>query len=260
MQKISNYKKNKKQDSNEDIRRMTWSAAAIGITIMIMVLFISLRNISELSLQELNRQIPHIFYYLAFCLIVFGLSAIITFTLFKFLDSKTLKTSIHLLSNKINNRLIAKNSNSIRPCLRSFLYELLARNNDMLQLKLGQDQSCLIVNGADVRKNCVFYRFSLITNKPPHEDKQLRQIIQGFICSELNDYGIFGLSSTYKSITTQCYSVYLDRCFYDESNSSLVFDLLYICTEQSANYFNQAVVRDTENPKAEKTVFDDEII
>lgn len=252
-------KKISKNDGNDDIRRIVWFVFGEGIISALAVLFIALHN-SDGTIQGINEMIVQVFIYFVLFSVISVICAGITFLLVSFFSWEVLRTAIHLTAKNLSARWLKKNSDNIIPYLRSFLYELLARNNDMLQLKLGQDQSCLIVNGADVRKNCVFYRFSLITTKPPHEDKQLRQIIQGFICSELNDYGIFGLSSTYKSITTQCYSVYLDRCFYDESNSSLVFDLLYICTEQSANYFNQAVVRDTENPKAEKTVFDDEII
>ncbi len=246
-------------DSNEDIRRIAWTVISMGIACTMTVLLIALRY-SDCTIQVINEMIVQIFIYFVSLSVVFVICAGIAFLLFHFFNWNVLRTAIHLTANKLSARLLEKNSIQISKCLRTFMYELLLRHNDLLQFKLGQNISCLNECGYNTRNGCVFYRFSLITTKPPYEDKQLQQIMQGFICSELNDYGIFGLSPTYRSITAQCYSVYLDRCFYDESNSSLVFDLLYICTEQSANYLKNAVERDTDKPKAEKTVFDDEII
>ena len=247
-----------KNDDNKDIRRIAWATVGMGIACAIIVLVLAVDN-SGLNIKGINETMREVFIYVFSISVITAIFIGTAFLLFRFLDWNVLKTTIHLTAKKLSAYLHKKNSGNITPCLRSFLYELLKRNNDMLQLKLGQDLSCLFVNGDTVRKDCVFYRFSLITTKPPYEDKQLQQIIQGYINSELADFGILGLSPIYKSITAQCYSVYLDRCFYDESNSCLVFDVLYVCTEQSASYLKSAIERDTENTKPERTVYDDEL-
>lgn len=254
---MKKFFKNKRKD-NDDTRRIVSLIFCVGMISAMAVLLLALDN-SDYTLQSVNKMLPQMFLYWSFFVSIIVVCGGITYLLFSFFNWEALKTAIHLFAKKLSARLLKRNSEDIMPCLRLFLFELLKRNNALLQLKIGQDISCLTVNGAFVRQNCTFYRFSLITSTPPYEDKQLRQILQGFICSELHDYGIWGLSPSYKSVTNTLCSLYLDRCFYDESNSSLVFDLLYICTEHSADYFAQAVVRDTEKPEAEKTVFDDEI-
>lgn len=61
-------------------------------------------------------------------------------------------------------------------------------------------------------------------------------------------------------MTAFCYSIYADRVFYDEDNHILLIDILYICTENSAIYYQNATNRDNNNNHINMgDVYDDEV-
>lgn len=85
------------------------------------------------------------------------------------------------------------------------------------------------------------------------------KVVEANVLSDWSaDMPIFGLSATYKSITALCYSVYADRVFYDEDNHALIIDVLYICTESSAKYYQNAIKRDNDNHNNMEDIYDDE--
>lgn len=254
--------KQNKNLKNKDIKRIAYSVFAIGTSFMLVVLFIALRQ-APFTLQELNYLLPQIFYYVMICLVMVVLFAFIAFMMFKFIDSKTVKTTIHLISNKINIRILSKNNRSIQPYLLSFLYETLERNNDFLKLPLGKDYSALIPNGFNFvcRQGCVFQIFQLVVpEKLDVEDNILKKLTKSYIYSELLNYGIAGLNNFYNSrIYGKIPTVFIDRVYYNESQHMLNFEVLYVCTENDTNYVIKAEKRDNKSPEIERTVYDDEL-
>ena len=250
----------KKVDNNQDIKRCFLASVSIALAMMCMALIITLKNTPEITILEINKQLPHIFCYVFICLTSVIISSVLILVLFKLSNLSILHTAIHLLVKKLSIRTLTRNYNFISPCLQMFLYETIKRNNDILHISLGQDISSLNPLGYEVHNECVFYRFNITApEKPEFDNEMLQQLLQSYITSELKHYGIHGLSAMYKSVTSLCYSVYVDRVFYDEQNNCLSLDILYICTENSAKYHLNAIQRDTKTIKAERTVFDDEV-
>jgi len=250
-------KNNKKHNSNKDFYPMALLSMCIGIISVNVILALAINN-TDGTILAVNNILPLIAYYFILCSLLFVICSVIAFLLFRFLNKDILKTSIHLLSKKITAKQLISNSKLITPCLQFFLYEILKKNKDITLLSVGDSVSSILFDSYYIRNNCVFYRFSLTTTPPEYDNNQLKKIIQGLINSELENYGIVNLSPTYSSKTMSCYSVYIDSVFYDNTNNNLTFDLLYICSENSAIYFNKAINSKT-NAKDNKVVYDDEV-
>lgn len=242
-----------------DFKNFAIASLAFGCIMSLVVFAVSVKSSDLAMMEEPMQRLSYIFGCLAICLVTVAPFAGIMFVLFLFLDYQALRTAIHLTANKLSAHQITKNSNKIAPCLQAFLFETIKRNNDMLHIPLGQDISSLNSVGYSVRNNCVFYRFNIVSDKPDYDNNMIQQILQSIITSELKHYGIYGLSAIYSSVTTHCQSIYVDRVYYDEDNHTLSLDILYICTEQSAKYWQNAMLRNTKQVEAERTVYDDEI-
>ena len=180
------------------------------------------------------------------------------------LDFQAVLNAIHRLGLAISNKLKEKNVHAFAPLLQYFLYGVLHRNNEFLHLPLGQDFSCLAPRQIAYtdRAGCVFYHFDLITTKQLDMDTDtLRKIVQSYVESELNSYGISGLNLCFISrrMNCQCWSVYIDRITYNELCHRLTFEVLYICTEDSAAYLKKALLRDTAKVEIEREITDDDL-
>lgn len=179
-----------------------------------------------------------------------------------YIDKDAFETRIHLLMQQLSRRLRQRNSEAISPCLQNFLYGVLRRNEDTLNLQLGDDVLCLSPNGVGVadRNGCLFYQFQLILPLEfDGDDRALRGLIQSFIISELLNYGIAGLNSTYSGKAGISRSVYLDRLTLNERSHLLTFEILYVSSRVAEAYLQKAVQRDRQTPSREPEVYDDEI-
>lgn len=244
---------------NFDFRHLFHGAVVTATALLICTLSVAMRISAEFTLENLVAIFPEAVAYTLLYVLAYAIFIAVAYLLIFAIDKGIIKTTIHLLGRKISNNRLVKNSNTISFYIRPFLFEVLKRNNSLLNLKLGQDISSLVYNGYYTRSDCVFYRFNTVTDRPAFEETNFKRILQSFISSELESYGIIYLSPIYKSVTAQYYSVYIDRVFYDESNHTLTFDVLYLCTEDSARYFEKAIARDNQPSQAERSVFDDEL-
>ena len=169
---------------------------------------------------------------------------------------------IKRICGDFSNSLLTQNADVVSFRLKHFLFGVLSRNNQVLHLPLGEDFGCLspreLIYG--YRGKCIFYNFDLILPQQPDMDIEvLRQIIQSFIDRELDHYGITALNSCFhsKAMGRNYWSVYLDRLTYIEAQHRLSFEVLYICSEESAKYLVKAIQRDKRNTQPEVEVFDD---
>lgn len=199
-----------------------------------------------------------------FCCVLASVVLIfVIYCLSKFIDKKDVKTKIRLWCIKLSEQIRLKNIKAIYPPLLSFLYFVLERNNEFLNLPLGQDCSALIPNGYNpiYRQGRVFYIFQIVMpEKPAYDEKTLKQLIQSYIDSELINYGIAGLSSYFKSrVYGAVPSIYVDRAYFNEKQHMLNFAVIYACTEDDVNYIANAKQRDIKTAQAERTVYDDEV-
>ena len=198
---------------------------------------------------------------LSICTIPIG--CVFVFFTMKAVESTTLRTAAHRLGLTINQRMLLKNAAYINPTLMEFLYAVLRANNETLHLPLGQDASALIPNGycPVARAGCVFYRYQLVLPEAPEMDKRsFHQIIQEYIWAELGNHGIAGLNASFPSKTQgRLPSVFLDKVWYDGEQHLLNFELLYICTEDAAQYAMQAFQKRKPKTQPNQEVFDDEI-
>ena len=247
-------------NGNKDIKRIAIGSVGAGSIMNALAIFISARSDSIKSFDDFIIKAPSIIACIAITIISFFAFCFIIFMLFRVTDSEAIKTAFHFLGRNINTRVITKNSNVIYPCLQNFLYEIIRRNQEILgNLKI-KDISALNPSGYTVRNDSVFYRFDILCPEPPTYDcKLLREVLQGLITAELRTYGINGLSAVYKSATALCYSILLDRAFYDENTHYLSLELLYICTEKSAQYWQSAIQRDIHSGDDLGDVYDDQI-
>lgn len=239
-------------------KRILLASLAIAGIFAFMLLVICLRNNAGASLDVLLTALQNSLICSGVCLVAAIPFSIIVYFIFCLLQSESIKTAIHLFVNKVTARQLAKNADVIYPCLQAFLYEVM-KKNDILHIPI-QDVSSVNCVGYSVKQDCVFYRYSInALDKPNYENDLLQKTLQSLIQNELKHYGIFGLSATYKSITALCYSVYADRVFYDEDNHALIIDVLYICTENSAKYYQNAIKRDNDNHNNMEDIYDDEV-
>lgn len=238
--------------------RMILASLAIGGILSLMALLICLSDGSGLSADQIQANLPYALGCIGICLIGIIPLAGLVYLLFYLFQNPHIKTSIHLLANKLTVRQLTKNSDVIYPCLQAFLYEVI-KKNDILHIPV-QDIASVNCVGYSVKQDCVFYRYSItVLDKPNYENDLLKKTLQSLIQNELKHYGIFGLSATYKSITALCYSVYADRVFYDKDNHTLIIDILYVCTENTAMYCQKAIKRDNDNRNRTGDVYDDEL-
>lgn len=250
--------KNKNQNnSNKDMQRIALGSIALGVVSVNLILALAMNN-SNGTIMEVNKILPIIGYYYLVCGLLFLICSILVFGILWFLNKDIFKTYLHLMAKKITAKQLCSNTNIVTPCLQMFLYEVLKKNKEITLLPVGKDMSCLSPDTYYLRENCVFYRFKLTSTQPEYDNNQLKEIIQGLINSELNSFGIINLSPIYNSKTMNCYSVYIDSIFYDGENNCVIFDMLYICTENSAKYFQKAVNRNTKSVE-NKVIYDDEI-
>lgn len=198
------------------------------------------------------------------CVFAFVLLLVLLIIVIRLIDRKSIKTLIQLTANNISAKARLKTVNQIYPNLLYFMYSVLERNNEFLNLSLGKDFSDLIPNGYRpiYRQGSVFYIFQLVMpEKPNYDEKTLKQLIQSYIDSELINYGISGLKSCFNSrVYGVVPSVYVDRAYYNENQHMLNFAVLYVCTEDDVNYVVKAKKRDKAVPLTEKEVFDDDVI
>lgn len=234
----------------------------IGFIFSTMVLLVTLKCTNVKSIDELIRLIPsYIMLTFVFCM-VSVLAILIVYLIMEFIDVSTIHTAVSILGNKLSSYVAMKNSEKIYPCLQMFLFTVLNNNRQALKLPQLQNVSSLSPRGVSVsvRNRCAFYQFELLSPEPPEYDlKMLQQIIQLYIEAEICNYGISGLNSVYKSGSGTYISVYLDRVHYDEANYTYKFDVVYVCTEQSAKYMAHAIKRDVPTAQKERDVYDDEL-
>lgn len=196
-----------------------------------------------------------------FCMVLFaGLVGVLAY----YVDWGVVLQGIKRVGRDLTNSLLAKNADLVSYRLRYFLFGVLSRNNQVLHLPLGEDFGCLspreLIYGC--RGKCVFYNFDLILPQQPDIDLEaLRQIIQSFIDRELDHYGITALNSCFhsKAMGQNYWSVYLNRLTYIEAQHRLSFEVLYVCSEESAKYLVKAIQRDKHNEQPEIEVFDDDL-
>lgn len=174
------------------------------------------------------------------------------------------ETSFRLFLHNRRMALAKKNAAQVAPNLQYFLYTVLRRNKEVLGIDPGPDCGSLSPNGRVVafRNSAVFYLFELVAPTAPEmEIDTLKKLINQFAFSELNNYGAVNLPSYFTANTTKTYpSIYLDRLSYDDVRHVLVFELLFVCSDQAANALAWAWERD--NPKTAQTeieVYEDEI-
>lgn len=156
------------------------------------------------------------------------------------------------------------NAAQIAPALQSFLYTVLRRNKSALGIDPGPDCGSLSPNGRAVafRHNALFYVFEVVAPTAPEiEIDTLKRLINQFVFSELTNYGAVNLPSYFTTNKAKTYpSIYLDRLSYDDVRHVLIYELLFVCSDQAANALVMAWERD--KPKAaqqEIEVYEDEI-
>lgn len=203
---------------------------------------------------------------LAYSMVCFGmvLFAGLVGVLAYYVDWGVVLQVIKRVGGDFSNSLLSKNANIVSFRLKYFLFGILRRNNQVLHLPLGEDFGCLspreLIYGC--REKCTFYNFDLILPQQPDMDiETLRQIIQSFIDRELDHYGITALNSCFysKAMGWNYWSVYLNRLTYIEAQHRLSFEVLYVCSEESAQYLVKAIQRDKHSEQPEIEVFDDDV-
>lgn len=171
----------------------------------------------------------------------------------------TLETALQLFFDKKQENLAQKNTQQIAPFLQAFLWQTLYRNKSLLGIDPGPDMRSLSPNGwrTDYRNSTVYYVFELaMRNEPGQDGKILQQIINQAITAELLNYGIVGLAASYGG----CQAIYLDRVIYDDVRRVLMFDMLYVASDNAAAALAKAWERDYPKAAApEMDVYDDEL-
>ena len=175
-----------------------------------------------------------------------------------------LETRFQLFLCHRRKALAQKNATQIAPALQYFLYTVLRRNKEALGTDPGPDCGSLSPNGRAVafRNNTLYYVMELVAPTTPEvEIDTLKKLINQFLYSELLNYGIVNLPTCFYSQKQKVYpSVYLDRLSYDDVRRTLIFEILFVGSEQASAALERAIERD--KPKAaqpEVEVYDDEI-
>lgn len=238
-------------------------ALVLGSVLVIFALVVYLRAIREDEAALVAQQFSYMMACFAVALLwLVPVTGILAMCLY-LLNWRQVRTALHLVMQKVSNKIAMHNCAAIYPWLQEFLFRVLSQNQGTLGLPLGQDAACLTPHGMIplFRQNCTFYRFELVMPQAPElSEKDLWQLVQTMIGGELYNYGVPALPAYFSSLNSGMIpSVYLDRVFYSPGTKLLTFDLLYICTEAAASYFAKALKRDTPIAQPEAEVFDDEI-
>lgn len=175
-----------------------------------------------------------------------------------------LETGFRLFLQKRRKALAQRNADKIAPALQYFLYTVLRRNKSTLGIDPGPDCGSLSPNGRAVafRHNALFYVFELVAPTAPEmEADTLKKLINQFVYSELNNYGAVNLPSYFTTNKAKTYpSVYLDRLSYDDICHTLIFEVLFVGSDQAANALEMAWERDkSKTAQPEIEVFDDDV-
>ncbi|MGN0361680.1 MAG: hypothetical protein ACI4ET_02455 [Bilifractor sp.] len=189
--------------------------------------------------------------------ILFG----VAISILHYVSRSEIQTFLHNTALHLEQKLEQKNISSNYAIIQGFLYTVLRRNQEFLNLPIGSDPASLTPNGQSVtfRHGCSFYQYQLIlSDKIDITGSELRSILQSYITSELRNYGIIGLYNAY-SVNPKLIlpSIYLDQVTID--NHLITFDLLYIASMHAAQYAQMAYHRDNPQPAAPKEVYDDEL-
>lgn len=240
----------------------------IGIIILlyfatIMLMAIAVDKFSQGSQESLTTLFFKSIFAFGIGQMILTIFGFCSYIIIKNLNKDTFETHLRLLALKFSNWRQQKNVSIISPYLQNFFFYVLKKNNEFLHLPLGQDDSVLSLAkaGTVFRDNCIFYQYQLILPEDiEQEANTLRRLIQQFICAEINNYGIPGLHSTYCDNKTGTWlTVYLDRIIVNAEEHWIIFDLLYISSQNALGYVQKAVKRDDVQPTAEPEVFDDEL-
>lgn len=201
--------------------------------------------------------------FIAIGIVALPACGLILWRVFKWIDSDAASTACQMAGLKISEKMREKNFQEIYPRLREFLFYVLAKNNDGLALPLGNDACSLSPFGARhvIRNGCLFYQFQLIMPEAPDWPCDvLRSLMQSYVNSELQNYGIAGLNGSFTDTGLRSWkSVYIDRLFTDEASHVLTIELLYISSNAGARYLQKALRRDNASPEREQAVYDDEL-
>lgn len=227
----------------------------------ILITFVILRNNQSLPLPAvLPLCVFGCLVYLTNVVIIFGAFYYLG-KIFMKIDKSAIEEHCWLIALRVSDKRKSKNVDIIFPRLRYFLFTVLKKNNEFLDLPLGKDELCLNMDGTAFRQNNIFYRFSLILPEDLEQDAEtLRQLIQSYIEQELATFGCYGLRSAYGNDKYgSWWSIYLDKIEPNEKLHRLSFELLYISNTYSAIYRKRIFDRENTVPKQEKTVYDDEI-
>lgn len=162
----------------------------------ILITFVILRNNQSLPLPAvLPLCVFGCLVYLTNVVIIFGAFYYLG-KIFMKIDKSAIEEHCWLIALRISDKRKSKNVDVIFPRLRYFLFTVLKKNNEFLDLPLGKDELCLNMDGTAVRQNNIFYRFSLILPEDLEQDAgTLRQLIQSYIEQELSTFGCYGLGS-----------------------------------------------------------------
>lgn len=245
------------------VKKLHLFCVAIGCPAVAFAAVLFFRGHPELILEDVLQKFPG-----ALCMMGMIFCSIIPigavgYALFKILFSPAMATWFRLFLNRWTAWMQGKNAGRIYLPLQSFLFQILQCNKKTLHLELGQDESCLTPRGyhPEFRKECVFFRFELVTPEEPDMDlPTLRSVIQQQIWAELLNYGIAGLPAYFRDpVHGILPAVYLDRINYDEKLHLLRFDILYIATPEAAQYAMTAHQRDKTSVKPEPEIFDDDL-
>lgn len=238
--------------------------ASMSMTLASFAVMLTSRLTYDLSWEMFAHNLPLVFIGEVVVLFSVLVCAALGRYLLKHHSFGILETRLALLLDGWRQRIALKNAGQIAPALQLFLYCVLRRNQEILQIPVGSDAACLSPNGwrTVYRKRTAYFMFETVLNAPPEQEiPVLTQLLNQFIIAELNNYGIEGLSSFYYT-PQKCYpSVFLDRLTYDEVRKCLIFELLFISSEPALHAYESAVQRNRaqSEPQIEPEVFDDEI-
>ena len=234
--------------------------AAITCLAVLVVVIMAIRGYPS-TWETIAQSAVQVSFGLIISMVVMGDFCIITIVYGKLIDRAALRTRIALWLHRLMAKLRAKNSASIYPWLQNFLFTVLTKYNDQLQLPVGADMGCLTPDGRKIvfRKGSVFYAFQLLVNDLPDMDAdKLKLLLNQRIHAELCNYGIPGLHTSFSYAGAVFDSVYVDRMIYDAERSIINLELLFVVCPQDAENIKAALIRDMPKSAPVVTVYDDE--
>lgn len=238
-------------------------AAVIIACFVAMVALVTVFPSKAVPPDEIIAHIAAALLAIAWYLVLVTFLACLAYFFLSLLNKNVIKLRILEWCKKMDDRGLLIYAKRTALYLQAFLYGILEQNKDTLSLPVGNDISCLLAPGSgfQTRKNSVFYRFSLLLPEKPDMDRRtMEQLLRGYVWTELSQYGIPGLYSVFQSKNHGVLpSVYIDRLLYNEKQHTLLIDLLYICTEESATYAVEAHKRNCAETAPTVDVFDDDV-